>query len=73
VTAKKKVQDRGAQIPRNAAYLLVREIPRDAAQQRYWTFCEAVNLNLKEVAPGSAFSLTLEMTIILVLKNPMAT
>jgi len=43
VTAKKKVQDRGAQIPRNAAYLIVREIPRDAAQQRYWTFCEAVN------------------------------
>ncbi|HMA84920.1 MAG TPA: hypothetical protein VKN73_04390 [Desulfosalsimonadaceae bacterium] len=30
-TEKKKVQDRGAQTPRNAA------------QQRYWTFCEAVN------------------------------
>jgi len=41
--AKKKVQDQGAQIPRNAAYLAVREIPRDAAQHRYWTFYEAIN------------------------------
>jgi len=41
--AKKKVQDQGAQILRNAAYLVVREIPRDAAQHRYWTFYEAIN------------------------------
>jgi len=41
--AKKKVQDQGAQIPRNAAYLAVREIPRNAAQHRYWTFYEAIN------------------------------
>jgi len=40
--AKKKVQDQGAQIPRNAAYLAVREIPRNAAQHRYWTFYEAI-------------------------------
>jgi len=40
--AKQNVQNRGAQIPRYAAQLLVREIPRDAAQQRYWTFCEAI-------------------------------
>ncbi|MFP4533384.1 MAG: hypothetical protein ACLFNS_11945, partial [Desulfobacterales bacterium] len=41
-TAKKKVQDPGAQIPRNPEYLLLSEIPGNAAQQRYWTFCEAV-------------------------------
>jgi len=40
--AKKKVQDQGAQIPRNAEYLAVREIPRNAAQHRYWTFYEAI-------------------------------
>jgi len=40
--AKKKVQDQGAQIPRNAAYLAVHEIPRNAAQHKYWTFYEAI-------------------------------
>src|SRR6056297_2937300 len=40
--AKKKVQDQGAQIPRNAAYIGVREISREAAQHRYWTFYEAI-------------------------------
>src|SRR6056297_3271987 len=44
--AKQNVQDRGTQIPRNAEYLFVREVPRDAAQQRYWTFCEAIKLTL---------------------------
>jgi len=44
--AKQNVQDRGAQIPKNAASLLVREMPGDAAQQRHWTFCEAINLLL---------------------------
>ncbi len=47
--AKKKVQDQGAQIPRNAAYLAVREIPRDAAQHRYWTFYEAINIKNKRL------------------------
>jgi len=46
--AKKKVQDQGAQIPRNAAYLAVREIPRNAAQHRYWTFYEAINNYLSD-------------------------
>jgi len=34
--AKKKVQDQGAQIPRNAA------------QHRYWTFYEAINNYLSD-------------------------
>jgi len=37
--AKQNVQDRGAQIP------------GDAAQQKYWTFCEAMNLNQKKFEP----------------------
>jgi len=50
--AKQNVQDRGAQIPRNAA------------QQRYWTFCEAIKVcrlqkNLPTViSSGSEKSLT---------------
>jgi len=51
--AKKKVQDQGAQIPRNAAYLAVREIPRNAAQHRYWTFYEAIRVTFcKNGAPA---------------------
>jgi hypothetical protein len=40
---RKKFKIKASQIPRNAAYRGVREIPRDAAQRRYWTFCEAIN------------------------------
>src|SRR6056297_2539483 len=39
----KKFKIKARKIPRNAAYLAVREIPRDAAQHRYWTFYEAIN------------------------------
>jgi len=41
----KKFKIKASQIPRNAAYLAVREIPRDAAQHRYWTFYEAINFD----------------------------
>src|SRR6056297_773588 len=40
----KKFKIKARKIPRNAAYLAVREIPRDAAQHRYWTFYEAINI-----------------------------
>src|SRR6056297_987942 len=38
----KKFKIKARKIPRNAAYLAVREIPRVAAQHRYWTFYEAI-------------------------------
>ncbi|MBS3759472.1 MAG: hypothetical protein KGY61_12510, partial [Desulfobacterales bacterium] len=40
----KKFKIKARKIPRNAAYLAVREIPRDAAQHRYWTFYEAIRV-----------------------------
>jgi len=36
--AKQKVQGQGAQIPRNAAYLAVREIPRDGSATQILDF-----------------------------------
>jgi len=34
----KKVQDQGAQIPRNEKYLAYAAVTRDVAQRRYWAF-----------------------------------
>jgi hypothetical protein len=39
---KVKVQNQGAQITRNGAYLVVRDTTRDAAQHRWWFFYEAI-------------------------------
>jgi hypothetical protein len=40
--AKQKVQDQGAQILRSEAYDQCAATTKDAAQRRYWTFCEAI-------------------------------
>ncbi|MFP4668733.1 MAG: hypothetical protein ACLFMN_08050, partial [Desulfobacterales bacterium] len=44
--AKKKVQDQGAQIPRNAAYLIVREIPQGCSATQILDFSRSHH-NLK--------------------------
>jgi len=41
--AKKKIQIRGAQILSDDLYLAYHEEMKDQAQQRIWTFCEAIN------------------------------
>ncbi len=68
--AKQNVQDRGAQISRNAEYLIVREIPRDAAQQRYWTFCEAIKFGAEK---GPWFALILRNSKKIAWPEPLST
>jgi len=68
--AKQNVQDRGAQISRNAEYLIVREIPRDAAQQRYWTFCEAIKFGAEK---GPWFALLLRNSKKIARPEPLST
>src|SRR6056297_1638004 len=48
----KKFKIKARKIPRNAAYLAVREIPRDAAQHRYWTFYEAIKKRRRNTNKG---------------------
>jgi len=45
-TALENVQDQGAQIMRNEAYLPYITVTKDAAQRRYWTFYEVVILTI---------------------------
>ncbi|MBS3759839.1 MAG: hypothetical protein KGY61_14370, partial [Desulfobacterales bacterium] len=56
---RKKFKIKATQISRNAAYIGVREIPRNAAQRRYWTFYEAINIfKSKNLKPSGISNFT---------------